>query len=1453
MHPLTALLMFAGLPGCSDAGVTKFNTDPTSKISSHADGDTVREGYAEILRGTVGDANHGIDQLSVTWLVDGTEVCPESLPDAEGLVTCDHTFLPTGGEVVLEVRDPEGGSGNARVTLDVQPTDAPLAEITAPTTDGVYYSDQLTTLAGVVDDGEDAADVLTVTWASSADGDLLGGFNEPDSEGGLPGAVTLTEGDHFLTLTVTDSTGKEGRDSTTIQVGPPNSSPTCEITAPSTGDAGSEGELVTFTAEVGDVDVSADWLTVTWNSDKDGPLGDSAPNSAGGVTFPYAGLTTDTHVVTMTVADEVGGTCAADVVYTVGTPPELMVTSPVDGDLLNETDSVSFTATVRDNEDLSTNIALSWSSDVDGEFSTQGADSSGAISFSVDTLSPGAHALSVRATDTDGLFVQTNLDITINQVPTAPTVSLSPDPAYTASTLTAAASGSTDPDGSGTVTYSYAWYEDGIASSVSTTATFPSSDTQKDSTYRVVVTPSDGTGDGPTGEAERTIDNTAPVLTGPTLSASAAQVGETLTCAATATDADAVDTPTVSYAWQDGSTVATYTVTDADAPSSTLTCTATADDGDGGTDSASASATITNTDPVMGTVSVSPSTGQVGDVLTCSASASDADAGTPTLSYAWPDGSTAATYTIVDSDDPGDVITCTATATDTDLGTDTGTASATVTNTDPELSTVSISPSTANNDDTLTCSATATDADGATPTISYAWSGSTSGSLGSGSSIDLSTTAAGSGETITCTATATDGDLGTDIGTATRDLDNRDPTVSVTLSPSSGAIWSDTLTCTATVADDDDDSLTTNFTWTVGGTTVSASSTASLSSTLASIFVAGNLVACTATTDDGKGGTDTDTASTTITNTAPVVSTPSLSPATAYTNDTLTATVTTSDAEGDSLTVTYDWNVGGASVQDSTDNTLSGASYFDKDQVVFVIVTADDGTDTTSVTSSTVTVSNTAPTAPVVTIDPSEPVEGEDLFCDVTTASTDDDGDPITYSMSWTYDTAAYSGALTTTWNDDTADGADTVADEVWECTATPNDGNDDGGTGTDSVTVEDSCQAREFTSTSYVAVGAVSALTIPGSEFTVDFWAKPAGGGTLNQAVSTVTNSSNGWVVGIYGSSGWTAVHRTSGTVLQADVGTDAETEQWQHVAAEFSETSGGVSVELYVDGVQSASASVTGVTLTQDPSSYLMIANQNEPGEGAPGATRQFNGMLSQVRISSGIRYGTDFTPDATPSVDSDTLGLWRLADSALASALDVSGGGNDGVGTGGTIVSECPGADSDADGYLAWEDCDDTDASIYPFAGDTYGDSIDSDCDGLDCEADRSGTTYFAVCPGSQSKADSEANCLTGGYDGLAAITSATEDTDIVTLHSQTGVTASDRYWIGYTDAATEGTWVWDTGSSATYTNWLSSEPNGGTSENCTLTVATSGWGWGDFNCSATTDSSKGRPLGAVCEAR
>ena len=125
------ILVIPLLAACSDAGVTKFNTPPTAELTSHASGDTVREGYAESLRGVVGDPNHDVDQLSVTWLIGGSAVFADSTPDAEGVVACAHTFVPGAEEVVLEVRDPEGGTGDDRLALDVQPTDAPVAELLA--------------------------------------------------------------------------------------------------------------------------------------------------------------------------------------------------------------------------------------------------------------------------------------------------------------------------------------------------------------------------------------------------------------------------------------------------------------------------------------------------------------------------------------------------------------------------------------------------------------------------------------------------------------------------------------------------------------------------------------------------------------------------------------------------------------------------------------------------------------------------------------------------------------------------------------------------------------------------------------------------------------------------------------------------------------------------------------------------------------------------------------------------------------------------------------------------------------------------------------------------------------------------------------------------------------------------------------------------------------------------
>ena len=1429
------------LVACSDAGVTKFNSDPTAQITSHASGDTVREGFSESLRGVVGDPDHGADDLSVSWLVDGAELCEESAPDAEGVVTCALTFAPDGGEVVLEVRDPAGGSGSARVSLDVQPTDAPVAAIDAPVEDGVYYSDQLIPLEGTVSDGEDPASDLMVTWETVELGDL-GLDVEVTSEGAVEAFANLDEGEHALRLRVVDTTGKEAVDSVVIDVGPPNSDPTCGITAPEDGAAGAEGEEVRFEAAVDDVDVKPDWLSVSWDSDTDGFLGSATPTSDGEVGLVTSDLTVATHRMVLTVTDEVGATCTDAIYYTVGTPPELELSSPTTGDTVNEGEAVAFAATVSDDQDLATELALSWSSDLDGEFSTQGADSLGSISFSTDELSPGAHALTVRVTDSDGLYSQTALDLTINEVPTAPTVSLAPDPATTEDTLTATASGSTDPDSSGTVTYSYAWTVDGASSSVSTSATFPSSDTVKGSTYRVVVTPSDGTGDGPTGEAEITVDNTAPELSGPTLSASTAAVGDTLTCSASATDVDAADSPTVTYAWSSGDTGTTYTVVDTDDPGDTITCTATADDGDGGTDTASASATVSNTDPVVDSIEVSPSTAKVGDTLTCAASASDEDGDSPTVTYAWSSGDTGTTYTVVDSDDPGDTITCTATADDDDGGTASDTASATVENTDPELGTVSISPSSATNDDTLTCTASATDEDGGSPSVSYTWSGSAAGSLGTGSNLDLSVTSAASAETVTCTATASDTDGGSDSDSAELTLDNRDPDVTVSLSPTSPSA-SDTLTCTATTSDDDDDAVSLDFSWTVGGSSTSASSSGSSSSTLAGAFSATDSVTCTATADDGKGGSTQDSASVTITNTTPTVSSVSISPTTAYTDDTLTASAVTSDADGDSLSLSYDWYVEGALVQSGSDDTLEGVDWFDKDDEVYVEVEADDGNDTATGTSSTLTISNTPPTAPDLVLEETcaaVELDGVDDAIDVADYAGLTMGSAFTLEA-WVFWDGSDSNRYQTLFAQNSGNASGT---HEWHFAVASSSSTACGGSYTEGALLMDmwnsgACSHSTTTLTAgtwqHVAAvysgGQVSlfidgteSTTVPRSASRTQAGSEPLSIGwgsdnsedwTFSGAIDSARISTKALYSGSFTPDVLTADSDTlslwrldegSGTDVADDVGGydgSIDGASWVEACANEGEL-------LCVVETESSDADGDSVTYTfawtdDDGADYTDATDTYETGDTVPG--EDFGGA-------------EDWTCTVTPDDGDDD--------------------GDDGTAT----ITTQTGCDADQDGYddeggyCGGTDCDDDDDTVHPFAGDTHGDGVDSDCDDLDCEADDSGGVYFAVCDeGGIDWSDAEGTCEDAGYE-LATIEDATEDADVLSLMTVVRASTSLDAWIGFTDIASEGTWVWVDGSSSSYTNWLSVAPdNYDNNQHCARMMSTGLWD--DVDCSQNKD--------------
>jgi hypothetical protein len=84
---------------------------------------------------------------------------------------------------------------------------------------------------------------------------------------------------------------------------------------------------------------------------------------------------------------------------------------------------------------------------------------------------------------------------------------------------------------------------------------------------------------------------------------------------------------------------------------------------------------------------------------------------------------------------------------------------------------------------------------------------------------------------------------------------------------------------------------------------------------------------------------------------------------------------------------------------------------------------------------------------------------------------------------------------------------------------------------------------------------------------------------------------------------------------------------------------------------------------------------------------------------------------------------------------------------------------------------------------------------------------GHTYYLLDTATWSASEQEAVAL-GGY--LVTISDAAENAWVL----DTFVTTPGRsigLWLGLTDQAVEGTFVWVTGEPLTYTNWFTGEPN------------------------------------------
>jgi hypothetical protein len=332
----------------------------------------------------------------------------------------------------------------------------PKVSIESPSATGRFYSDVEIAFSGTVQDNQDDLTTLQTTLVSDALGELGSYF--PSEDGLVTDQLVLPEGAHTLTFEAVDDQGDVGRDTVAITVGAANSVPTCQITTPEDGDAESPGEAVSFRGSVSDADLLATELVVEWSSDVQGVLSSTVPDSTGITGFQTDSLDAFTHVITLKVTDEVGAQCSDSILFTVGAPPVVMVTSPDDDSVFSEAESITFRATVEDGEDDADELALSWTSDVDGELNTDPALGDGSVIFNTTGLSVGQHIVRLTATDTDGFYSQSAVVVAVNGLPTAPNVAIAPDPADTTDSIRAVISTpSSDPDGDA-VTYTYQWY-----------------------------------------------------------------------------------------------------------------------------------------------------------------------------------------------------------------------------------------------------------------------------------------------------------------------------------------------------------------------------------------------------------------------------------------------------------------------------------------------------------------------------------------------------------------------------------------------------------------------------------------------------------------------------------------------------------------------------------------------------------------------------------------------------------------------------------------------------------------------------------------------------------------------------------------------------------------------------------------------------------------------------------
>ena len=624
--------------------------------------------------------------------------------------------------------------------------------------------------------------------------------------------------------------------------------------------------------------------------------------------------------------------------------------------------------------------------------------------------------------------------LSFNEPPVAPRVHIEPAAPTTLDRLVATLDEeAVDPDGD-EIAYVYTWTRDG-ETYMGNTPHVEASATSEHEVWVLSAVADDGEWQSEPVTSTVTILNSAPEMTGLTISPANPLTTEDLTLHPTGDDPDE---ETVSFLvdWSiDGVLAPSFqnllTIPSASTDSGELwSASVSPYDGTDRGAPLTVDVFIDNTTPTIASVSLVPGDPQVLDSLQATAvGLTDPDRQTPTVDFVWyvdgvqveQDNRTNGIATLSGLFAKGDAVVATAIANDGFADSAlVSSAAVTVLNTAPVLDDLSLSPASGDESTTFTCTlGTAHDDDGDRILYDYDWY--VDGTLLSASDSTLTGTSFARDQDIYCVATPSDEeDDGLPVTSDTVTILNSVPYLgTVVLSPVSPSVATSVGTTLAGTGDADGDSITYSYYWEVNGVhTGGATSTLSNSN-----FVRGDVIEVTVTPSDSSGsGTAVTSGPVTVVNALPTLTSVSVTPTSPYADDALTAQPSGwNDYDGDSAAYLYQWYRSSVALSGQTSRTLA-ETFLSRGDRIYCAVTPDDGYGYgTVVNSPIITVLNSAPVASVSVITGVTATECDDVQLSAT-ASLDADADVLTYA--WTLASKPSASMRTTSDIDATTDAA---------------------------------------------------------------------------------------------------------------------------------------------------------------------------------------------------------------------------------------------------------------------------------------------------------------------------------------------------------------------------------------------------------------------------------------------